>query len=473
MFARFIESVDGLPLKYFEFKNSKKLKKPHKYYMYGYAAMLIRSVIEQYGFTQTQSLQSASVIIGGALPKGKCSRMKASQKTNHYAFTFSLGSKEGYHRVISQLARRLGEKPSFYPETYLLPEERTELVKAFPSSALWIKKPAASARGIGIKVIRKVPQQKAGKKAVVQKYVMNPLLINGLKFDLRFYVVVASVDPLRIYVYDNGLVRLATSKYEENLGNIANRAAHLTNYSVNKNKKEFVRTDDMEDDGQGNKWSHAPFWPYLESIGFDVEEIRRKIDDAFVTVIMSATRIFRAQKNNRQSFELFGFDVMIDKDQNVYVLEVNVCPAMGTSTELDRHVKEPMIREMFDLALMPKPTKANDAVTQLMTTDNTEENAALRQFIAICEYEMVQMRLESFRCIYPTAQRCTQMVAERIFDCPSTNDEALAEWVGSKMSMDERKALLENGYSMLERYLGAVTPARKSRKRVASRKSTK
>ena len=68
---------------------------------------------------------------------------------------------------------------------------------------------------------------------LVQQYIADPLLINGHKFDLRIYVAVTSINPLRIYVYDEGLVRFATEKYDTT--DLKNVFSHLTNYSINKN----------------------------------------------------------------------------------------------------------------------------------------------------------------------------------------------------------------------------------------------
>jgi len=48
---------------------------------------------------------------------------------------------------------------------------------------------------------------------VVSRYIVNPMLIDGLKFDLRIYVLITSLDPLKIFLYDEGLVRFASQPY--------------------------------------------------------------------------------------------------------------------------------------------------------------------------------------------------------------------------------------------------------------------
>ena len=77
----------------------------------------------------------------------------------------------------------------------------------------------------------------------VQKYLKEPFLINGLKFDLRIYVLLTSVDPLRVYIYEEGLVRFATEEYTTDPNKITNNYVHLTNYSINKESDNFVQNE--------------------------------------------------------------------------------------------------------------------------------------------------------------------------------------------------------------------------------------
>lgn len=80
---------------------------------------------------------------------------------------------------------------------------------------------------------------------VMQKYIDNPLLIDGYKFDLRIYVLVTSCDPLTIYIFHEGITRLSTDLYEKpNSSNLDNVYQHLTNYSLNKNSDKFFYSED-------------------------------------------------------------------------------------------------------------------------------------------------------------------------------------------------------------------------------------
>ena len=96
------------------------------------------------------------------------------------------------------------------PQMFVLPEE-AELLKEQmekEKGSFWIIKPPNLARGKGISVVdqfEKVP--KTTQPICVQRYLMHPFLIDGRKFDLRVYVLVTSIDPLRIYVYEEGLAR--------------------------------------------------------------------------------------------------------------------------------------------------------------------------------------------------------------------------------------------------------------------------
>ena len=76
-------------------------------------------------------------------------------------------------------------------------------------SSFWILKPPGSSCGIGIKIVNKFEDVPISEEQpyCVQRYNKRPLLINGLKFDIRIYILITSVDPLRIYLFKEGPAR--------------------------------------------------------------------------------------------------------------------------------------------------------------------------------------------------------------------------------------------------------------------------
>eukprot|EP01138_Halocafeteria_seosinensis_P016507 gb/GECG01016838.1/.p1 GENE.gb/GECG01016838.1/~~gb/GECG01016838.1/.p1 ORF type:complete len:982 (+),score=90.90 gb/GECG01016838.1/:1-2946(+) len=113
---------------------------------------------------------------------------------------------------------------------------------------VFISKPDSSSQGQGIQLVTNPSRllsfgttldsvDKPSK--LVQKYIDNPVLIGGHKFDLRLYACVSAVQPEpRVFLLSEGLARFATKPYKRpTTKNSKNRMMHLTNYAVNKGQE--------------------------------------------------------------------------------------------------------------------------------------------------------------------------------------------------------------------------------------------
>ena len=157
-------------------------------------------------------------------------------------------------RHLMRLQSIFPEDYNFFPPTYNLPADFKEFLTQVNQkrNRTFIVKPEASCQGKGIFLTRD-PESLTTEKTilttqggvvehmVVQRYMHKPYLIDGYKFDLRIYVLVNGISPLRVYVYKDGLARFATVKYQSPApSNLNNLCMHLTNYAINKESTAFV-----------------------------------------------------------------------------------------------------------------------------------------------------------------------------------------------------------------------------------------
>lgn len=343
------------------------------------------------------------------------------QKINHFPASWCIGRKDRLTRTLNMMKRVHGANGSLFdihPETFILPGERESLgrlikseisaaanatnrTKSFNSTTaamsaqggMWIVKPCASSCGQGIKVMTGLQAAALAKKkkAVVQRYLARPYLIDGRKFDLRIYVLVSGVDPLRVYIHDEGLTRISTAKYT--LKNLTNNFAHLTNYSINKNAPNFKAAEfnmnpnatstasasgDGDDDDvdapdgnvaksgkkppqldpemEGFKWSLAAFRRWLaQREGREVmEQTFDRIFDLCLKAVIAAEgeitpHLHSSAQYRTNCFELFGCDVILDSDLRPHLLEVNVSPSLMGSSPLDKKIKGLVIADLLHI----------------------------------------------------------------------------------------------------------------------------
>ena len=161
----------------------------------------------------------------------------------------------------------------------------------------------------------------------LQEYIANPFLINGLKFDLRLYVLLTSIEPVKLYIYEDGLVRFATIPYSNDPAHIGNNMIHLTNYSINKNSEKFV-TNEQPGEYSGHKWNLKTLWKYLEEeLGLDWRPVWEATKDVCVKTVLSGQEQMKTVADEQiqsdyNCYKLWGFDVFLDQDLKPWLLEV-------------------------------------------------------------------------------------------------------------------------------------------------------
>ncbi|XP_075874335.1 tubulin polyglutamylase TTLL5 isoform X2 [Nelusetta ayraudi] len=319
---------------------------------------LVRGLLTNHGFSEVhQNSNDFNLMWTGSHLKPYILRsLQDFQKVNHFPRSYELTRKDRLYKNIQRMQQTHGFKNfNIVPQTFVLPSEYQEFCNCFvKDKGPWIIKPVASSRGRGIYLVSNPNQISVDENILVARYINNPLLIDDFKFDVRLYVLVTSYDPLLIYVYEEGLARFATVKYDRTSKSIKNLFMHLTNYSVNKKSSDYVSCDDPEVEDYGNKWSMSAVLRYLKQEGKDTTLLMRQVEDLIIKAILSAEcqiadacKTFVPHKTN--CFELYGFDVLIDANLKPWLLEVNLSPSLACDAPLDLKIKASMVADMFSL----------------------------------------------------------------------------------------------------------------------------
>jgi tubulin polyglutamylase TTLL1/tubulin monoglycylase TTLL3/8 len=229
------------------------------------------------------------------------------------------------------------------------------------SRNLWIVKPGENSnRGTGISVCSSIDQVRDELKPtvcdrtgrphtyIVQKYLDRPYLIHKRKFDLRLYALMTSINGgFQGYYYSEGYIR--TSSREFTLKNL-DRMIHLTNDAVQKKGEDYGRFE------SGNKLSYRDFQRYLDSnyatpVSFQNDVLPKMVGLMKDTMLATFTRLDPRPK--RHSFEVYGYDFMLDAELKPWLIEVNTNPCLELSAGTLARIIPQMLDNAFMIALDP------------------------------------------------------------------------------------------------------------------------
>ncbi|MGM0784042.1 MAG: PqqD family peptide modification chaperone [Pseudomonadota bacterium] len=317
------------------------------------------------------------------------------------------------HGADSELARRL----DFFPRAYVMPGDYHALQAAAEADPTrrWILKPTNASKGKGVRVLRDVAEAPLAPDWLVQEYLANPHTIRGHKYVLRLYVLIASLEPLRVYRYRQGFAKLASEPWDPE--DADNPYSQLTNPDINAlNDRAEVPVEFIDLDR---------YRGWLLDRGHDADRLFSRLDDlvaltAIAGVDAMRRRTDRAGADPRGCYELLGLDCLVDDTLKPWILECNLSPSLGicaapeSGGRVEEAVKGGLVHDL--VRLVDIPGDAADPVAAASSDSGP----------LMAEAEAEHARAGGFERLLPATQPMRYLP---YFSLPSLADLRLAETV--------------------------------------------
>ncbi|ABI55594.1 PqqD family peptide modification chaperone [Alkalilimnicola ehrlichii MLHE-1] len=307
----------------------------------------------------------------GMPPKEVFRQTGPGRTVNHIPGNNCLTVKSRLYQTVHALQRRLvASRPAghpdlaradFVPQVFSMPGDYHALqahAAAHPDKR-WLLKPKNAARGKDISLVSDVAEVPTGERWMVQEYLSRPHLMNQRKYVLRLYVLITSVEPLRVYLYEQGFAKLASMPYS--LEDADNPYVHLTNPDVNALNEA---ADDPVVFVDLQRYRH-----WLREQGHDDEALFDRLRDIVALTTIAARENLRAQLQHHGAdqagcYELIGMDCLVDDRIRPWLLECNLSPSLGVCAapedggDIEAAIKRRLVTDVVTMTGLndPKPT---------------------------------------------------------------------------------------------------------------------
>lgn len=316
----------------------------------------LAQVLDQCGWARVDRPEEADLVIAGSHRRAEELVVRPDQLVD-----IAAGTEVVTHKGrLARLLRAHGLADVLQPETYLIDEDPSELerLRARARSepdAVWICKPVARGRGIGVTPIPSIEAWLAARPAVrphgdelVQRYILNPLLLRGTKSEVRSYLLVASTDPVLV-LYHDGTARLTSRPFVR--GDWDDPLVHVTNTY----RQKQAAPEAWHATGPELKWT-------LEALGRDVHA-RGLTDDpnwvestlrpglvAMVHAVMCALAPLLVRR--RGAFQLLGMDTILSDDlEDLWLTEIQLGPGLSVDNSVKASLIPAMVHEAAAIVL--------------------------------------------------------------------------------------------------------------------------
>ncbi|NXI40103.1 TTL10 polyglycylase, partial [Galbula dea] len=258
---------------------------------------------------------------------------------------------------------RLLKMEEFFPESFRLDlkDERKAFFELCKGGQIWICKPSCSNQGRGIFLLKdpaavsslqaklqsteeqllKKMWSRAPQARIVQRYIEQPLLLEGKKFDVRSYLLIACTAPY-LLLFAQGYVRLTCVNYDAASEDLT---VHLTNQYMQKKNSLYSQLKDE------TVWPMEYFNSYInekfrETSGLPKDWVLTVFTKRMQQIMLQCFLAAKHKLDRRLGyFDLLGCDFLIDEHFKVWLLEMNANPALHTNCKVLRDIIPAVVYE--------------------------------------------------------------------------------------------------------------------------------
>lgn len=340
------------------------------------------------------------------------------QVINRLPFASTWARKVPFVRLLQRIQHYYPKDYKFLPKSFVLPQDESIFQEALSKhDKFYIFKPDRGSLGHGIRLISPNTDFKIPRRSAVAQEYIEAYTIDNLKFDLRIYVLILSVTPLQIYICRNGVARFCT----ENSGTNS-KYSFLTNTAIN------AKNPDAVPDQMTRMISNV--FEQMQMQGVDINTLWKRIDDVIILTVISAygylSKMEKEQCPNNgisRCFQIFGCDILLDKNLNPYILEINHRPSMKTNTEDSKQLKIRMLEDAMKLASPLHPLQTLLEQQNNYPETNEEMKTLLKNNPKVVE-EIRRLKIanengNSFEKIYPNSNKHYNHILARVQQMPT------------------------------------------------------
>mmetsp|Transcript_15445 Transcript_15445/g.27390 ORF Transcript_15445/g.27390 Transcript_15445/m.27390 type:complete len:921 (+) Transcript_15445:93-2855(+) len=303
--------------------------------------------------------KSTPALATGSLPRGRVSCEVLEAKADKFLDSEALDTEmEDWKK--DRVADQLSGQALMVAVQDAIDAAKSVVPRSIHSSCrnVWIMKPAGKLRGQGIfleddleSILKHANRTKDDLVCsyVCQKYVESPLLVGGSrKHDIRQWVLVTSLNPLTIYFFTECYVRLTANEYT--MDDISDVFTHLNNNAIISKHENY----NPDDEYWRCQWDEDQYRSLLKTMfGRDVfvEKLLPAMKRIVIASMSCVQDALEEQCTLGSSFQLLGYDFLVDSDLGVWLLEVNSNPLMHASCPVTERLCDVALRDLVNVVL--------------------------------------------------------------------------------------------------------------------------